>query len=397
MLDQRTLLVGYSITSLILSLAVLIAARAQRRFRGLELWGCAGLLMGTIPLQIAAHDFFALAPPPLVIHLTVLTAVVCLRVGIGRYTERPFPARLYQTLCVVWLLCELLLLALGVRLAYRAGLLGALLAFALVDTGMQLVRSPRLWTLLPHRTSAALFFAMAVGVCMRALSVMIRGRGGLAFGPTLINPYAVLMFQVMNSCLGMSLMLMVWARLDRELQEHVDHLEDQIIRDPLTGALNRRGLERAAELSFAGANHYEWPVSVICLDIDHFKRVNDAYGHGVGDTVLTRVVSAIEPHLRGSDRVARTGGEEFAVFLPGTDLEAATAIAERLRKSLEMTAVTLPGDVLRFTCSFGVAERLPGETSLTPLLDRADLALYEAKRTGRNRVCGATRGGLARV
>jgi len=389
MLDQRTLLVGYSVTSLILSLALMLAARSQRRFRGLQLWGCAGFLMGTIPLQIAAHDFFAFAPPPFMVHVTVLAAVICLRTGMSRYTERTFPRRRYQAVSLAWVLCELLLMMTGVRLAYRAGLLGLLLSLVLVDTGLQLVRSPRLWTLLPHRITARLCFALAVGVDFRALAITIQGKGSLPFGPALINPYAVLLYQVLFSSLGMSLMMMVWARLDRELQEHVDHLEDQIIRDPLTGALNRRGLERSAELSFTGAHRYDWPMSVICLDIDHFKRVNDAHGHGVGDTVLQLVVSVVQPHLRASDRVARMGGEEFAIFLPGTDLEAALAVAERLRRSVEETAVTLPGEVIRFTCSFGVAERLPGETSLTPLLARADQALYEAKRTGRNRVCSA--------
>lgn len=397
MLDQRTLLVGYSVTSLILSLVLLVAARSQRRFRGLELWGWAGFLMGTIPLQIASHDFFALAPPPLAVHVTALSAVLCLRGGMSRYTERLFPRGLYQVVCLVWLACELLLLALGARLSYRAGLLGLLLSLILVDTGLQLVRSPRLWTLRPHRITALLCFALAAGVDMRALSVVIYGRGTLAFGPALINPYAVLLYQVLNSSLGMSLLMMVWARLDRELQEHVDHLEDQIVRDPLTGALNRRGLERFAERSFTGARHYDWPVSVICLDIDHFKHVNDAFGHAVGDTVLQLVVATVQPHLRGSDHLARTGGEEFAVFLPGTEFEAAAAIAERLRRSIEEATVALPGDVLRFTCSFGVAERLPDEASVAPLLDRADLALYEAKRTGRNRVCRAEQEVWARV
>lgn len=396
MLDQRTLLVGYSVTSLIVSLTVLVAARSQRRFRGLALWGWAALLMGTIPLQVAARDYFAFAPPQIAIHLTVLTAVLCLRIGMSKYTERIFPRRRYQAAIVIWLVCELLLMAAGTRVIYRAGLLGFLLSIVLFDTGRELVCSPRLWTLLPHRTTAILCFVLAAGVDMRAVSIMIHGRGTLAFGPSLVNPYAVILFQVLQSSLGVSLMMMVWARLDQELQEHVDHLEDQIIRDPLTGALNRRGLERSAERWFNCARR-DSTASVICLDIDHFKGVNDAHGHGVGDAVLQGVVTAIQPHLRGSDRIARMGGEEFAIFIPGATLEAATAVAKRLRRSIEEASVALPGDILHFTCSFGVAERFLGEESLTPLLARADLALYEAKRTGRNRVCPAEPGILTRI
>lgn len=387
MLDQRTLLVGYSITSLILSLVLVVAARAQRRFRGLELWGWAGLLMGTIPLQIAAHDFSAFAPPPFAVHATVLSAVLCLRIGMARYTEQPLPRRRYQVAVCAWLAAELLLMAIGARLPLRAGLLGILLSLVLFDTGKQLARSPRLWELVPHRITAGFCYLLAVGVVVRAVSVMVYGRGTLAFGPAHVNPVAVLMFQVMQSCLGMSLMMMVWARLDQELQEHVDHLEDQIIRDPLTGVLNRRGLERSAQQFLGGSPYATWPVSLICLDIDHFKQVNDRYGHGIGDVVLQRVVSAIQPHLRARDQVARTGGEEFAVFLPGTDLDAAVVVAERLRCAIEEASLVVPGELLQFTCSFGVSARTSPLEGLPLLLARADQALYAAKRAGRNRVC----------
>jgi diguanylate cyclase (GGDEF)-like protein len=387
MLDQHTLLVGYSITSLILSFGLVVAARAQRRFRGLELWGWAGLLMGTIPLQIAARGVSPLAPPAVVVHLTVLSAVLCLRIGMSRYTEQPLPRRRYQVALLAWLLAELLLIAAGARLSLRAGLLGVLLSGILFDTGRQLARSPRLWALVTHRITAGLCYTLAVGTDLRAVVIMIHGRGTLAFGPTLVNPFAVLLFQVLQSTLGMSLMMMVWARLDQELQEHVDHLEDQIVRDPLTGALNRRGLERAAHQFLAGSFYQDRPLSVICLDIDHFKQVNDRYGHGVGDVVLQRVVGAIQPHLRARDQVARMGGEEFAVFLPGLDLEAAALLAERLRRAMEEISLPVPRGPLRFTCSFGVSARSSPHEDLTSLLSRADTALYAAKRAGRNRVC----------
>lgn len=387
MLDQRTLLVGHSITSLILSFGLVMAARSQRRFRGLELWGWAGLLIGTIPLQIAARDVSPFAPPAFVVHLTMLSAVLCLRIGMSRYTEQPLPRRRYQVALLAWLVAELVLIAAGVRLSVRAGLLGFLLSVILFDTGRQLARSPRLWALAPHRITAGLCYTLAVGMDVRAIAIMIHGRGTLAFGPTLVNPFAVLVFQVLQSTLGMSLMMMVWARLDQELQEHVDHLEDQIARDPLTGALNRRGLERAALQYLAGSPYQGRPVSMICLDIDHFKQVNDRYGHGAGDVVLQRVVAAIQPHLRAQDEVARMGGEEFAVFLPGADLRAAGLVAERLRRAVEEISLPVPGGPLRFTCSFGVSVRSSPYEGLAPLLSRADEALYAAKRAGRNRVC----------
>jgi diguanylate cyclase (GGDEF)-like protein len=386
MLDQTTLLVGYSTTTLILSLALLVAARAQRRFGGLDLWSIAGLLIGIVPLEVASYDYLPSPPPNLVIHLTVLAGMVCLRAGMAAYTEQSFPRRLYLGVGLAWLLCDALAEWIGVRLQFRVGVLGVLVAATLVDSGLLLARSP-LWALPAHRVTARLLFLLAAGVSVRAVGIAVFGRSDAVFGPHLIIPFGLLLVQGMHAVLGVSLMLMVWSRLDRELQDHVDRLEAELVRDLLTGALNRRGLQREAELIFKGAGRYEWPVSLICLDIDHFKYVNDTHGHDVGDAVLKILVATIQPHLRASDRIARLGGEEFAVFLPGTGLEAAASVAERLRRSVEETSVALTEGALRFTCSFGIAERRQEEAELAPLLTRADQALYEAKRAGRNCVC----------
>ncbi|MCC2670362.1 MAG: putative diguanylate cyclase, domain [Armatimonadetes bacterium] len=395
MLDPRTLLVGYSITTLILSLAILLAARSQRRFAGLELWSFAGLLIGIVPLQIAANGLTAAAPTSLVVQLTILAGTLFMRAGFSAYTERPLPWRRYLAFCVVWLPCEVLLQHATAPLGWRVGLLGVSVAVISVDAGMQLVKSPQLWELPAHRATARLLFVLAAGVGLRAVSLVVMARPVGQIGAALINPYGLLLFQGLHASIGVSLLMMVWSRLDRELQAHVDHLEDEIVRDPLTGALNRRGLLRAAETELAGELRHEGPVSLICLDIDHFKAVNDTHGHDAGDAVLRILMATIQPHLRPGDRIARLGGEEFAVFLPGTGLEAALAVAERLRRSVEETSVSLADGMLRFTCSFGVAERLRADEGLPPILTRADHALYRAKHLGRNRVCAAEAGVVA--
>ncbi|MGV3719905.1 MAG: GGDEF domain-containing protein, partial [Actinomycetota bacterium] len=131
------------------------------------------------------------------------------------------------------------------------------------------------------------------------------------------------------------------------------------------------------------------PISVICLDIDHFKRVNDDYGHTVGDEVLKALVHCIRGHLRANDHLARLGGEEFSLILPETTLEGATALAERLRVSIQETPAAHEEGVIQYTCSFGTAQRLRHDESLDSMLNRADRALYEAKRGGRNQVRAA--------
>jgi len=124
------------------------------------------------------------------------------------------------------------------------------------------------------------------------------------------------------------------------------------------------------------------------LDIDHFKQVNDTYGHPVGDRVLQAVTLACLDALRQNDSLGRLGGEEFVALLPGTDAEGALLVAERLRRQVAEAATVLDegGAELRVTVSLGIAMLEPGEASAGDLLQRADAALYRAKEAGRNRV-----------
>jgi diguanylate cyclase (GGDEF)-like protein len=164
-------------------------------------------------------------------------------------------------------------------------------------------------------------------------------------------------------------------------------LEDVASRDALTGLHNRRWLDQALPASLEGARREGRPLAVVMVDIDHFKRINDTYGHGEGDRVLVAVAHALTGGLRQSDQLARCGGEEFAVLLPGAGDPAARAVAERLRAAVAATALTLQPaqSPERVTVSVGLAFLRPGDDA-TQLLGRADRALYRAKAAGRDRV-----------
>ncbi len=155
--------------------------------------------------------------------------------------------------------------------------------------------------------------------------------------------------------------------------------------DALTGLLNRRALEVMGWKAFADAEREGRELAVIMLDVDHFKAVNDTYGHGTGDVVLKRVADVIQAGLRPGDQLARFGGEEFVILIPGEDESRARLIAERLRFSVE--SASFPGTpALAVTASFGVAARLKVGDNWDAMLARADRRLYAAKRMGRNRV-----------
>lgn len=164
-------------------------------------------------------------------------------------------------------------------------------------------------------------------------------------------------------------------------------LTHQATTDFLTGLGNRRALMEQMPIIRAKAARPEEAVSLILFDLDHFKRINDEYGHDAGDSVLMAIGEAVKDHLRPYDYAARMGGEEFCIVLPGADLAAAESVAERLRLAVESRVVE-PLPKGRITCSFGVAQARPNER-LQELLLRADAALYTAKDQGRNVVVRA--------
>ncbi|MBS2019824.1 MAG: GGDEF domain-containing protein [Deltaproteobacteria bacterium] len=159
--------------------------------------------------------------------------------------------------------------------------------------------------------------------------------------------------------------------------------------DPLTGLFNRRGFSELTERMIRREATAGRGVSVMIFDIDHFKSINDRFGHSMGDTVLETVAAALMRAVRPYDTVARWGGEEFVILLPNVDESAAAMSAERLRREIERTEFfSATGAAVKVSVSIGVATRTPKET-YEALLERADRAMYEAKATGRNRVCVA--------
>jgi diguanylate cyclase (GGDEF)-like protein len=161
-------------------------------------------------------------------------------------------------------------------------------------------------------------------------------------------------------------------------------MQQLALTDSLTGCVNRRSFEMQLERDLRLATRMRQPVSLIMLDIDHFKRVNDTYGHDAGDAALRFLADVLRDELRGVDTAARYGGEEFAVILPQAGLEGALIVAERLRSRLETTEV--PG-IGHITASFGLATFPLHANSRDQLVGAADRALYESKRAGRNRIC----------
>ena len=165
-----------------------------------------------------------------------------------------------------------------------------------------------------------------------------------------------------------------------------EQMKEIAIRDELTGLFNRRGFKEFGKLAFTHARRNGAALSVIMTDIDRFKYINDKYGHAAGDAALKHFSQLLAGERRNEDVVARVGGEEFALLLPGTDLRDAMAIADQLCAKVGSTPMDMTSVGLPMTSSFGVATISAGDRTLDDMLLRADRALYRSKRGGRNQV-----------
>ena len=231
----------------------------------------------------------------------------------------------------------------------------------------------------PYRVTAAI--ALTFGACQLARGLYFLTLG-TASNPTMFAaPVSVLLLVVAAAImpiLSMSAMLMVHDALLADARDAAN-------RDFLTGALSRQGFEALARRHVARMRVQARPLSLLLLDLDHFKRINDTLGHAGGDAVLRAFVQMAHTQLRPTDVLGRIGGEEFALLLPDTGLEDAMHIAQRLRTAAAAQVVTTGAQACRYSFSGGVAAWQSDET-FDRLSARADHALYDAKHSGRDRV-----------
>lgn len=231
---------------------------------------------------------------------------------------------------------------------------------------------------------------LVTGLYAAALSVHLDDGASLGINLRVEGGYAAVLFAIHVSAAT------VFERVHREHAEKLalqDQLAEESVTDPLTGLRNRRYLERFLETETARAARYGKGFSVAMLDLDHFKVYNDTHGHPVGDQVLQTVAEILRSQVRDADVIARYGGEEFTVVIPDSETDAARAVCERIRASVEEETFqgeeVMPGGL---TVSLGVASFPTHADSAEELVEAADEALYEAKEQGRNQVVAAGEG-----
>ena len=231
---------------------------------------------------------------------------------------------------------------------------------------------------MPRRGLAALFTLYAALNIYRAWEAHLHDpRSLISSTPTSKFSFLTPILIAVMTALGVIWLAMAQLQNELEAQSHTDSL---------TGLLNRRALEQIGTAAIEDARRQSAALSLIILDLDHFKSINDEHGHDGGDAALHHAARCLRENLRDVDHIARLGGEEFVAVLPGTTHARAAEIAEELRHCLSTLTVEHLSQEIRLSASFGVATMLPTDTTWLEILRRGDRALYLAKEQGRDRV-----------
>jgi diguanylate cyclase (GGDEF)-like protein len=382
-------MVTLAAVSAVLSITMVLIWQTRRTYPGFALWtaGNAAYAVGflAIALRGTIPDLLSI----LLANVFILGAAELYLEGIRRF-------RGLSSFMVLNEFFMILLIAgvvyftvwhdhVGMRVILFSGCAGVIFGLG----ALVLLRNPPPDQRFSFRLTGGLFALFSLLLFTRVLhTVFISGPHdllALSFFQTIMLMAALLMgiawtfgFVMLNS-----------ERLEVDLKNAQVKLQRLATTDFLTGIANSRSFFETGGREIQRARRYGHPLAVLMFDLDHFKRINDTYGHAAGDRVLLAVTATCRDILRDIDVFGRIGGEEFAMLLPETDLAGGMATAERLRTAIAETSVDAGGVALQVTISIGVAVLLPEDIRVEEPLKRADDAMYEAKRSGRNRVVAA--------
>jgi diguanylate cyclase (GGDEF)-like protein len=314
-------------------------------------------------------------------NITGVVAFLVLRRGVVRFADRPAKAR-WDMLAIVIVVgaSAIGLMPDGGRLrvaifSATVGWIFVAMAHCLHAHARDRLHLPRPWVL------ASPCLCAAAAAWYRALTAVLSTTqlSNEAAASVGLDLRAAIVYMVLALAFHATLVSLVVGRLLAELQHKARH-------DSLTGLLNRRAMEEAIATQMQRGRRTGESHSLLMLDLDHFKSINDCFGHSVGDLVLQHVAALLQANVRRIDSVARVGGEEFLVLMPGASLDTARRAAERLCEQLAADSLQVQGARVDLSASIGVAQWTDISEEMSRLLVRVDAALYEAKEQGRNRV-----------
>lgn len=368
----------YGVAWLVLALGFQVKRQASM------LWGWGWICAAACAALLFSRGLDGLVPGALAQNTLALMSFVLLQKGADRFSNIASPRWDFLPLMLVMGLVEWLSRYGEVTYALRAILFTLAITYPLVMIALRMVAWIRDHTLIPRTLILTITapIGLTLGVFWLRVFVILTGAAEGTADFTQDSGFdlaATLVFLVVLGAFNFSLASLVLGSL-------IERLRDLSATDQLTDLPNRRVMMSRLTQEHARYRRSGHVYTVVMMDLDFFKKVNDTYGHTVGDQVLQGVARLLQDSLRASDTLARIGGEEFMLLMPMTDADGALVQALRIRDKIAATPLTTNSGELRATMSLGVAEVLPGDTEASAVVARADEVLYRAKHNGRNSV-----------
>ena len=379
-LDIRTLVLIYVGINIGQTVVLAYLWSVQRNYPPAKDWALGSLMFAIGLFLFSLRNLVPAVLSEIVSNIFLLPGLMLFNFGIVKATGRKPPFKAGMALCVIAnaTLAWFTLVAPN----YPAGVLTQNTVFLIFDLYTA-------YFCLVARTAKGNHTFRLIGFLFVLLVIACSWRvAGGVFGLTFSSsPALPRLFWIATSLISFPMItVLLTLHTSQRLQEEI---HAQARRDTLTGAYNRRAFTEFADREWSRSMRHGSPLSILLVDIDHFKRFNDQHGHQTGDTALVEVSKAAHAALRANDIWCRYGGEEFIALLPDTTLDQALAVADRLRLSVEHTTISSPHGLLNVSVSIGVAERLSHYADVSDVLAVSDEALYKAKAAGRNRVIAA--------
>ena len=376
LLDIRTLVLIYVGVTVGQAVVLLYLWRVQRNYPPARDWAIGSLMFAIGLFLFALRNLAPVVVTEIVSNLFLLPGLMLFNFGVVKAANGQPPIRAGLALCFAGI--GLLAWFSFGSPTYSARVLTHNLVFLAVYSYTAVV-CLRAKTAKGNHTFRFLGLLYVILIVVNAWRIA-GGVFDLTFG---LSPTLPRLFWIATSLISFPMItVLLTLHTSQRLQEEV---EAQARRDALTDAYNRRAFAEFGDMEWSRSVRHDYPLSVLSVDIDHFKNFNDQHGHQTGDAALVQVSKVAHAALRPDDIWCRYGGEEFVALLPNTTCEQAMAVAERLRLAVANTTIASPRGTLGVSVSIGVAERSVNHARLSEVLAASDAALYKAKKAGRNR------------
>lgn len=380
-MDIRTLYLTVVIINIQMATMMLYVRRVNSDYAPAKDWAIGSILIAVGMILLSFRDMLPLFFSMILGYGIVLSGQMYLVIGTARAAGRRPPWRAGVIILGLTILVYFRFMLVGYSVFERLAVHATTTTIFMAYTIFACLKAPQKELRKSFYIVAGLTLVCTVGFLLRVIDAYYLSLEG--FFPTSALQSASIIFVIVYYCsLGIMLTLIPSQRLQMELKQQASH-------DSLTQLLNRRAFTDQVERDWARTTRHGNAISGLMVDIDYFKKINDRFGHAVGDAVLVAVAKEIQKLVRQEDILARYGGEEFIVILPDTGLQEALIFAERIRDKIQSLDLPALNSKNMIAVSIGVSERVSVEQSWENLVNIADQALYQAKQQGRNKICVA--------